>query len=575
MGNYNLVTPVTPADIQERKAYFVGGGIASLTGAFFLLRDARMPGENITILEELDVKGGSLDGSGDAETGYIMRGGREMETHYECFYDVLRDIPSLEMGPEHSVLDEFCLINDLDPNSSKCRLIRQQGTPQDFSHLNLNRAQQRQLTKLFLMSEEDTYGKSMEDHFTPDFFDTDFFTFWRTMFAFQTWHSLTEQKRYMHRFIQHMGGINDMSALKFSKYNQFDSFVKPIMKYLADHGVRTQYATTVLDLDLELTPQRRVVTGIRTLHEGREQVIPVAERDLVFVTLGSMTESSGYGDMHTPAPLRPEKQNGAFTLWRNLARKDEVFGHPDVFASHVDKSKWESFTLTCKPSALTEKIAQLAQRELLTGRTVTGGVITITDSNWLMSFTVNRQPQYPTQPKDIAVVWGYALFMHKPGNHIKKTMPECTGGEILDELLYHLGLLGQRDEIMAQTICRPVMMPYITLMFMPRTKGDRPEIIPPGCVNLGLLGQFVETKDDVVFTVESSVRTAMQAVYGLLNLNRPVPPVAPAQYDIRNILNAAHAMNNNKPLPGERLLERFLQSGYYADKFGGNAPEDR
>ena len=574
MGNYNLVKPLAPDGIKDRKAYFVGSGIASLTGAFFLIRDAQMPGENITILEELGDKGGSLDGSGNAETGYIMRGGREMETHYECLYDVLRDIPSLET-PGHSVLDEYRLLNEIDPNSSKCRLIRHQGAPQDFSHMNLNRAQQMQLTKLFLMSEEETYGKSMEDYFTPDFFETDFFTFWRTMFAFQTWHSLTEQKRYMHRFVQHLGGINDMSALKFTKYNQYDSFIRPIVKWLQERGVRVQFGTTVTNLDLELTPERRVVRGIRTVREGREETIPVSERDLVFVTLGSMTESSGYGDMHTPAPLHPEKQNGAFTLWRNLARQDEIFGHPDVFAGQVDKSKWLSFTLTCQPSPLTEKIAQLAQRELLTGRTVTGGIITITDSNWLMSFTVNRQPQYPTQPADIAVVWGYGLFLDKPGNYVKKNMQDCTGEEILDELLYHLGLLGQRDEIVARTINLPVMMPYITSMFMPRRKGDRPDIIPHGSVNLGLLGQFVETEGDVVFTVESSVRTAMEAVYGLLKLNRPVPPVAPAQYDIRNIVNAARVLNNKKPLPGEKLLARFLESGYYAGKFAGNAPEDR
>ena len=574
MGNYNLVKPVAPADITERKAYFVGGGIASLTGAFFLIRDAQMPGENITILEELKLEGGSLDGSGNAQSGYIMRGGREMETHYECLYDVLRDIPSLET-PGHSVLDEYRLLNEIDPNYSKCRLIHHQGAPQDFSRMNLNRHQQKQLTQLFLMSEADTHGKSMEDYFTPDFFETDFFTFWRTMFAFQTWHSLTEQKRYMHRFVQHLGGINDMSALKFTKYNQYDSFVKPILKWLQERGVKFQYSTTVLNLDLELTPQRRVVRGIQTVHDGQTETIPVSERDLVFVTLGSMTESSGYGDMHTPAPLHPEKQNGAFTLWRNLARQDEVFGHPGVFADQVDKSKWESFTLTCQPSPLTEKIAELAQRELLTGRTVTGGIITVTDSNWLMSITVNRQPQYPTQPRDIAVVWGYGLFMDRPGNYVKKNMPDCTGEEILDELLYHLGLLGQRDEIVAKTINIPVMMPYITSMFMPRRQGDRPDIIPQGSVNLGLLGQFVETRDDVVFTVESSVRTAMEAVYGLLKLNRPVPPVEPAQYDIRNIVNAARVMNDGKPLPGEKLIGRFLQSGYYADKFCGPGPEDR
>ncbi|MFR9098556.1 MAG: oleate hydratase [Anaerostipes hadrus] len=43
---------------------------------------------------------------------------------------------------------------------------------------------------------------------------------------------------------------------------------------------------------------------------------------------------------------------------------------------------------------------------------------------------------------------------------------------------------------------------------MPRTAGDRPDVIPDGCVNFAFLGQFAETPRDTIFTTEYSVRTA-------------------------------------------------------------------
>ena len=155
-----------------------------------------------------------------------------------------------------------------------------------------------------------------------------------------------------------------------------------------------------------------------------------------------------------------------------------------------------------------------------------------------MSFTCNRQPHFPQQPDDVLVLWVYALFIDKEET-ISKTMPECTGDEILAELCYHLGIEDQLENVQENTIVRTAFMPYITSMFMPRAKGDRPRVVPEGCKNLGLVGQFVETNNDVVFTMESSVRTARIAVYKLLNLNKQVPDINPLQYDIRHLLKAA------------------------------------
>ena len=85
------------------------------------------------------------------------------------------------------------------------------------------------------------------------------------------------------------------------------------------------------------------------------------------------------------------------------------------------------------------------------------------------------------------------------------------------------------------------MMPYITSQFMPRRINDRPKVIPEGCVNLAFIGQFVELPGDVVFTVETSVRTAMMAVWGLTGLEKPMIPMYEPIYDLRVIMESMRA----------------------------------
>ncbi len=280
-----------------------------------------------------------------------------------------------------------------------------------------------------------------------------------------------------------------------------------------------------------------------------------------------MTEDTSYGTNTKPAIAGLDNnesgESAGWELWKNLAAKSSVFGIPEKFCSSIEKSAWQSATLTCRPSDLTEKFKEYCVNDPYSGKTATGGIVTITDSNWLMSFTINRQPHYPTQPDDILVVWVYALYIDKPGNYVQKTMTQCTGNEILSELCYHLGLENQLENVIENTIVRTAFMPYITSMFLPRATGDRPEIVPEGCKNLGLVGQFVETKNDVVFTVESSVRTARTAVYKLLNSNKQVPDIAGTQYDIRQLLKATKALNDNMPFPGESILRKVLKNTYF------------
>ena len=567
VGNYQRNKAVPLKSFDKSKVYIVGSGIAGLSAAYYFIRDGRIPGENIIFIEQLHVEGGSMDGAGNVEDGYIIRGGREMDFSYENLWDLFQDIPAVELPEPYSVLDEYRLLNDNDPNYSKSRLINNRGQIKDFSKFGLNKKDQLSIVKLLLKKKEDLDDITIEQYFSKTFLESNFWTFWRTMFAFENWHSLLECKLYMHKFLHAIDGMRDFSCLVFPKYNQYDTFIKPLREFLQKKGVKLQFNTLVKDLELHSDIEGKLVKGIITEQDGAEKIIPITQDDYVIITTGSMTEDTAYGN-NTEAPIlqidnSTSGMSPGWKLWKNLAAKSSIFGKPDKFCSNIEKSSWESATLTCKPSVLTEKLKEYTVNDPYSGKTATGGIITITDSNWLMSFTCNRQPHFPTQPDDILVLWVYALYMDKEGNYIKKKMPECTGNEILNELCYHLGIEDKIDNVIENTIVRTSFMPYITSMFMPRAKGDRPNVVPAGCKNLGLVGQFVETNNDVVFTMESSIRTARIAVYELLNLTKQVPDINPLQYDIRQLLKASSTLNDDQPFVGEGVLRKVLKNTYF------------
>ena len=181
---------------------------------------------------------------------------------------------------------------------------------------------------------------------------------------------------------------------------------------------------------------------------------------------------------------------------------------------------------------------------------VTGGIVTVEDSNWLMSWTLNRQQQFRDQPKDQLCVWVYGLFPDKPGNYVKKPMQDCTGEEICEEWLYHMGVPTDKIADLAKNHANtvPVMMPYIDAFFMPRSAGDRPDVVPDGAVNFAFLGQFAETPRDTIFTTEYSMRTGMEAVYTLCDVDRGVPEVWGSKYDVRELLRACYYAIDKKPI---------------------------
>ncbi|WP_067481436.1 oleate hydratase [Actinomadura hibisca] len=561
-GNYEaFARPRKPKGADDKTAWFVGAGLSSLAGAAFLIRDGHMDPAKITVLERLELPGGALDGIKEPKKGFVVRGGREMEDHFECLWDLFRSVPSIEVEGA-SVLDEFYWLNKDDPNYSLQRVTEKQGQDAHTDGLfTLSEKAQKDIVKVFLATREEMEGKRIDEVFGEDFLMSNFWLYWRTMFAFEEWHSALEMKLYLHRFIHHIGGLPDFSALKFTRYNQYESLVLPLYTWLLDQGVTFHFATEVVDVDFVARPERKQATRLSWIREGVEGGVDLGPDDLLFMTIGSLTENSDNGDHHTPAQLN-EGPAPAWDLWRRIAAKDPSFGHPDVFGAHIPETKWESATVTTLDKRIPKHIQRICKRDPFSGRVVTGGIVTVRDSSWLLSWTVNRQPHFKQQSKDEIVVWLYSLFVDVPGDYVNKPMQECTGEEITQEWLYHLGVPAEEIPELAASgaKCVPVMMPYVTAFFMPRHAGDRPDVVPENAVNFAFIGQFAETSRDCIFTTEYSVRTAMEAAYQLLDIERGVPEVFNSTYDVRKLLAATSRLRDGEELdlPGPEFVRRRL-----------------
>ena len=556
-GTYeSFAHPEKPQGVDKKSAYIIGTGLAGLTAAFYLVRDGQMKGEHVHLLEKLDLAGGSCDGRKDVTKGFYMRGGREMDNHFEVMWDVFRDVPSIET-PNVSVLDEYYWLNKHDPNYSLCRATTDCGkdahTDKQFK---LDKASALALSKLFMTPEDQLEDKKISDVLPDSFWNTNFWLYWQTMFAFQRWSSALEMKRYLCRYVHHIDGLPDFSALRFTKYNQYESMILPLVKYLEAHGVTLEYGVDVKNVVIQQKGDKKVAKQIVYVKDGKQQTIDLIEDDLVFVTNGCCTDTSCYGDQ-THAPDLSNIRNGvgeSWDLWKNIAKqaKNGEFGNPDAFCSDYEATNWMSATVATSNEEIIKYIMNVCKRDPRSGKVTTGGIVTVKDStdNWYLSWTINRQPQFKAQDKNTVLVWVYALNTNRPGNYVKKAMRNCTGEEVCREWLYHIGVPTNRINALAKDACNTTtcFMPYINAFFQPRKNSDRPLVVPQGAVNFAFIGQFAETPRDTIFTTEYSMRTGMEAVYTLLNVDRGVPEVWGSCYDVRELLRACYYALDKKSL---------------------------
>ncbi len=491
------------------------------------------------ILEQNSVIGGALDGAGDAENGYVIRGGRMHEEQYRCYWDVLSGIPSYD-DPDVSVTEETMEFNRRFVSHAQARLLRN-GEKMDLSSYQLSRREQFRMMELLFTPESKLANLRIEDWFHLDFFATNFWLIFTTMFAFQRWSSVAEMRRYMKRFMHLVPGLKYIGGILRTKYNQYHSVVVPMERFLRDKGVKFELETQVTDIVFDLSEDQKTAVSLEVAQSGQAQTIPLGAEDYVFFTNGSITDSTDNGSLNRVPVLKGIEDSGSWQLWKKIAAKHEDFGHPEVFCDQIDLQKWYSFSVTLADDTFHDYMEEFS------GNTDgTGGLVTMTDSNWLMSIVIARQPHFPDQPKHIKIFWGYGLYPDRVGNCVKKKMSDCTGAEILEELWYHLKVQALMKPVTAAgkvINCIPTAMPFIDSLFMPRKPGDRPRVIPKGATNIAFLGQFAEVDDDCVFTVEYSVRCAQEAVYGFFDCGKTPIPVYIGAHDPVAMMKAAAAIS--------------------------------
>lgn len=513
------------------KAHLIGGGIASLAAATYLIKDGGLLGANITIHEAGESFGGAFDAGGDAEGGYFMRGGRMFEEKYLCLYELLSFIPSA-VDPAKSVREEIEEFYETSGWYDEARLVGERGTVIDAAQFGLSARHRLDLLTMAIMPESRFEMRAIGDCFEASFFETNFWFMFATIFAFTPAHGAMEMRRYLHRFFHLLPAMANMSLVQRTRYNQYESIVKPICAWLSRQGVNMLSGSKVTDIAFSFGDGRITAVGITAERASGTKEINIGAADLVFLTNGSMVADASCGSMTRSPELITSKRDGSFSLWEKLAAGRHDFGRPEAFTCDVKRSAWESFTITSRKPLLFEKLEALSRRRA--GR---GGLMTLVKSNWLITVALLHPPHFIGQPEGISLAWGFGLFPEKAGNFIRKPMRLCTGAEVLEEVLRHLCFDDDIARITAGATCIPCLMPYAGSVFMPRKSDDRPQVVPKGSTNFAFIGQFCELSDDVVFTTEYSVRSGRVAVATLLGLEQP-PSVYKGVHDLKVIRNS-------------------------------------
>ena len=208
--------------------------------------------------------------------------------------------------------------------------------------------------------------------------NSNFWLYWRTMFAFENWHSALEMKLYIQRYIHHIGGLPDFKALRFTKYNQYESMILPMVKYLEGHNVQFHFGVQVTNVIFDCKPGRKQATRIEVLQDGQPDHIALTENDLVFITNGGCVENSSMGSQNEPATFNTElKEGGGWDMWRKIAAQDPSFGHPDKFCYDPEQTNWMSATVETLDQKIIPYIKNICKRDPFTGKVVTGGIVSV------------------------------------------------------------------------------------------------------------------------------------------------------------------------------------------------------
>jgi oleate hydratase len=539
------------------RAHIVGGGFGGLAAAAYLILHAEVSGQDITIYEADEQMGGGFLLDGNAESGYILPTGALFDKRFPCAYGLLEKIVSAT-NPPKSVKEELLEFNNHNNHDWAHIIIDRNGDRVHDPRFGLSLRDGLGFLRLLLTPECMLDKRRIDEFFSEEFFSTEFWLLWSTIMWSFPEHSAMEFRRYIKRTLPLFPHLSDLSGVLRTPRNQHQSLIEPLCDWLCASGVNWRPKSFVRDIGFAPSPDRITVNRLDCESNGEVTPVPIGPEDLVLVTTGSQAADLSVGGMKEAPRLRPRSRGQSSHLWKRLAKGRTDFGSPGLFFD--DKalkhhSRAVTFTITtAKGNQFIGPMSELAGGS----KPGSGGMVTLKDSGclndkdsgWLLSFAILNRPEVWGQPDDTDLVWGWGMYPENRGRFVPKPMAECTGEEILKELLQHLSfdkrlheLLQQlqsdkRDAMTKSPICIPCDLPYVNNVWMPRSRTDRPRPVPKGATNLGLLGQYVEVPQDVTFTIEYSARTAWEAIHLLLQRGPAPPPVYQGDRDPKALFNA-------------------------------------
>ncbi|OFS46853.1 oleate hydratase [Streptococcus salivarius] len=562
--------------MQKKKAIMIGAGLSNMAAAVYLIQEGKWSGDQITFYA-LD-NYGSNDGSPtqdvkddywnknhpmENQKGYIARGGRMLNYRtYVDLMDLLDRVPSMT-EPGLTAAEDTRQFDAAHPTYDKARLLTGGQGIVDGGKLGLNNKSRKLLTQLIMMpdsQEEKLDNITIADYFkdNTEFFESNFWFMWETTFAFRTRSSAQELRRYMHQMIYEFTQIEHLVGVNRTRYNQYESIMKPLINYLEKEGCHIVLNRRVVDWKFKDSKMQDeiTVTGLHMVNTKTDEneFVPVDDDTAVIFTNGSITDSATLGDFNTPAAENMD-YGAASSLWKKASDHFYNLGNPDKFFADRDASEWVSFTLTTKNHLFLNEIARITTQEpgnALNSFISTEPVTPLGQKDVTMSIVVHHQPHFTSQKPNETVLWGYFLYPRRHGEIIDKPYIEMTGKEMLQELIGQLSkvdpgpinISDKEEEIMDSVInCIPVYMPYASALFNNRAKSDRPKVIPNHSTNLAFTGEFVEQPYQMIFTENSAVRSGEIAAFHFAGIPMSRLVKTPRyDKDVKTLLRAAKKM---------------------------------
>ena len=554
----------------------IGAGLSNMAAAVYLIQEGKWSGDQITFYA-LD-NYGSNDGSPtqdvkddywnknhpmENQKGYIARGGRMLNYRtYVDLMDLLDQVPSMT-EPGLTAAEDTRQFDAAHPTYDKARLLTGGQGIVDGGKLGLNNKSRKLLTQLIMMpdsQEEKLDNITIADYFkdNTEFFESNFWFMWETTFAFRTRSSAQELRRYMHQMIYEFTQIEHLVGVNRTRYNQYESIMKPLINYLEKEGCHIVLNRRVVDWKFKDSKMQDeiTVTGLHMVNTKTDEneFVPVDDDTAVIFTNGSITDSATLGDFNTPAAENMD-YGAASSLWKKASDHFYNLGNPDKFFADRDASEWVSFTLTTKNHLFLNEIARITTQEpgnALNSFISTEPVTPLGQKDVTMSIVVHHQPHFTSQKPNETVLWGYFLYPRRHGEIIDKPYIEMTGKEMLQELIGQLSkvdpgpinISDKEEEIMDSVInCIPVYMPYASALFNNRAKSDRPKVIPKHSTNLAFTGEFVEQPYQMIFTENSAVRSGEIAAFHFAGIPMSRLVKTPRyDKDVKTLLRAAKKM---------------------------------